>query len=42
VTVREIILDELIVRFDGAIAELLWMGRAGERYHVFHLAGAER
>jgi hypothetical protein len=41
VIVREVILDELIVRFDGTIVELLWMGRASERHHVLHLARAE-
>jgi hypothetical protein len=41
VIVHEVILDELIVRFDGTVVELLFMSRASERHHVFHLARAE-
>jgi hypothetical protein len=38
---REVILDELVVRFDGTVAELWLAGRSSERLHVAQIVKAE-
>lgn len=38
----ELILEELIIRFDGTVVEIFYVGRGdSERRHIAHLVGAE-
>lgn len=39
--VSEVILEELIVRFDGTVIDLWLSGRSSERFHVAHIEKAE-
>ena len=38
---REVVLDELIVRFDGSVVEVFIVGRGSTRFHIRHLERAE-